>query len=102
MQLTPEQREQVASEVKRFAADLNLSNDQKEKLQNAFQDARGKLGDYMKDHSGVTRADIAKELGSHRDQIRQRVVNFLDPEQLKKWDAEIAKAKQFLGQNMAA
>ena len=102
MQLTPEQREQVAAEVKRFAADLNLSNDQKEKLQNAFQDARGRLGDYMKDHPGVTKADMAKELGAHRDQIRQRVVNFLDPEQLKKWDTEIAKAKQFLGQTTAA
>jgi hypothetical protein len=101
MQLTTEQREQVASEVKRFAADLNLTSDQKEKLQNAFQDARGRLGDYMKDHPSVTRADIAKEVMSHRDQIRQRVVNFLNPDQLKKWDAEIAKAKEFLGQHMA-
>lgn len=102
MQLTPEQREQISSEVKRFAADLHLSNDQKEKLQNAFQDARGRLGDYMKDHPSVSKAEIAKELSAHRDQIRQRVVNFLNPDQLKKWDAEIAKAKQFLGQNMAA
>jgi hypothetical protein len=28
-------------------------------------------------------------------------VNFLSPDQLKMWDAEVAKAKQFLGQNMA-
>ncbi len=61
MQLTTEQRDQVAAEVKNFAANLHLSNDQKEKLQNAFQDARGKLGDYMKEHPGVTKADIAKE-----------------------------------------
>jgi ribosomal protein L9 len=101
MNLTPEQQEQVASEVKRFAADLNLTSDQKEKLQKAFQDARGKLGDYMKDHPGVTKTDIIKEVSGHRDQIRQRVVNFLNPEQLKKWDSEIAKAKDFLGQHMA-
>ena len=100
MNLTSEQLEQVASEVKRFAADLNLTSDQKEKLQSAFQDARGKLGDYMKDHPGVTKADIIKEVSGQRDQIRQRVVNFLNPDQLKKWDGEIAKAKDFLGQQM--
>lgn len=102
MNLTPEQRNQVVNEVKRFASDLHLSNDQKEKLQTAFQGAREKLGDYMKDHPNVTRSDIAKELSAHRDQIRQRVMNFLTPDQLKMWDAEVAKAKQFLGQNTAA
>ena len=102
MNLTPEQRNQVVSEVQRFASDLHLSNDQKEKLQTAFQGARENLGDYMKDHPNVTRADITKELSTHRDQIRQRVMNFLTPDQLKLWDAEVAKAKQFLGQNMAA
>ena len=101
MNLTPEQRDQVSSEVTRFSKDLNLSSDQKEKLQTAFQDARGKLGDYMKDHPGITRADIVKEVAGQRDQIRQRVVNFLNPEQLKKWDSEIVKAKDFLGQHMA-
>ena len=101
MHLTPEQHEQVAGEVKRFSADLNLTSDQKEKLQTAFQDARGKLGDYMKDHPGITKADIVKEVSGHRDQIRQHVVNFLNPDQLKKWDSEVAKAKEFLGHHMA-
>jgi len=101
MNLTPEQRNQVADEVKRFAANLHLSSDQKEKLQTAFQDARGKLGDYMKDHPGITKADIVKEVAGQRDQIRQRVVNFLTPDQLKMWDTEIVKAKDFLGQHMA-
>lgn len=102
MNLTTEQRDQIAAEVKRFSADLQLTSDQQEKLQTAFQNARGRLGDYMQDHPNVTRADIVKEVSSHRDQIRQRVVNFLNPEQLKKWDAEVSKAKEFLGQQMAA
>jgi protein CpxP len=101
MQLTSEQRDQVAAEVKNFAANLHLSNDQKEKLQNAFQDARGRLGDYMKEHPNVTKADMAKEVMARRDQIRQHVVNFFNPDQLKMWDAEVAKAKDFLGQHMA-
>jgi protein CpxP len=67
MNLTPEIREQVANEVKRFAADMHLSADQKEKLQSAFQNARGKLGDYMQTHPNVTKADIGKEVLSRRD-----------------------------------
>jgi hypothetical protein len=39
---------------------------------------------------------------AHRDEIRQRVVNFLSPEQLTKWDNEIAKGKEFLGQKLDA
>ena len=101
MNLTPEIREQVATEVKRFAADLHLSSDQKEKLQNAFQSARGKLGDYMQQHPNVSKADIGKELMSRRAEIRQGVVNFLNPDQLKQWDTEIGKAKEFLGQHMS-
>lgn len=31
-----------------------------------------------------------------RDQFRQRWVNFLSPEQWKKWDAEVSKAKEVL------
>jgi periplasmic protein CpxP/Spy len=101
MNLTPEIREQVANEVKRFATDLHLSPDQKEKLQTAFQSARGKLGDYMETHPNITKADIGKELLSRREEIRQRVTNFLTPDQLKMWDTEVAKAKDFLGQHMA-
>ena len=29
--------------------------------------------------------------------VRERVVQFFTPEQLAKWDAEVAKAKTFLG-----
>ena len=101
MNLTPEQRNQVVAEAGRFAASLHLSNDQKEKLQTAFTDARSKVGDYLQEHPGTTRADIAKQVMSHRDQIRQRVTNFLTPDQLKMWDAEVGRAKEFLGQNMA-
>jgi hypothetical protein len=102
MNLTPEQRDQVVAEAGKFASSLHLSNDQKEKLQTAFTDARAKVGDYLKDHPNITKTDIVKQVAGQRDQIRQRVTNFLTPDQLKMWDSEIAKAKEFLGQNMAA
>jgi dsDNA-binding SOS-regulon protein len=102
MTLTSEEREQVANELKRFATDLNLTDEQKEKLQAALAEGREKVGEYLKKNPGTTRADIIDKVKAHREEIRRRVEAFLSPEQLAKWDAEVAKAKEFLGQKMAA
>ena len=102
MNLTPEEREQVAAELKRFGADLQLTDDQKAKLQEFLSEARAKVAEYRQANPNATRTDIIKQVAANRDQLRQRLVNFLNPEQLKKWDAEVAKAREFLGQQMAA
>jgi periplasmic protein CpxP/Spy len=102
MNLTAEQREQVATELKRFAGDLNLTDEQKEKLQTALTEGREKIGEYLKNNPNTTKADILAKVKGQRDEIRQRVVNFLSPEQLTKWDSEVAKAKEFLGQKVDA
>ena len=102
MSLTTEQREQVATELKRFAGDLNLSDEQKEKLQTALAEARERVGEYLRNNPNTTKADIIAKVKAHRDEIRQRVVKFLNPEQLTKWDSEIAKAKEFLGHKLDA
>jgi len=102
MSLTAEQREQVATELKRFAGDLNLTDEQKEKLQTALTEARERVGEYLRNNPNTTKADIIAKVRAHRDEIRQRVVNFLTPEQLSKWDSEVAKAKEFLGQTLDA
>ena len=102
MNLTTEQREQVATEVKRFAGDLSLNEEQKEKLHAALAEGREKIGEYLKNNPSTTKADIIAKVKAQRDEIRQRVVNFLTPEQLAKWDSEVAKAKEFLGQKVDA
>jgi len=102
MNLTAEQREQVATELKRFGADLNLNDEQKEKLHSALAEGREKIAEYLKNNPNTTRADIIAKVKAHRAEIRQRVVNFLSPEQLTKWDSEVAKAKEFLGQKVDA
>ena len=102
MNLTPEQRIQVTAELKRLGAELQLSDEQKEKLHDALAEGRVKVAEYLKEHPNTTRADIAKAIVGHRDQIRKRVVNFLTPDQLKKWDTEVGKAREFLGHNIAA
>jgi periplasmic protein CpxP/Spy len=102
MNLSSEEREQVVNELKRFASDLNLTDDQKEKLRVALTDAREKIAEYMQQNPNTTKTDIMSKVVANRDAIRQRVVSFLSPEQLKKWDDEKAKAKEFLGQKIAA
>ena len=97
MNLSPEATEAVQSELKRFAADLNLSEDQKTRLKTALENAREKLDEIRKTHPDVTRADVIAKLKEVRAPLRERVVSFLTPEQLTKWDAEVAKAKAFLG-----
>jgi predicted HTH transcriptional regulator len=102
MNLTAEQREQAATELKRIAGDLNLTDEQKEKLHSALAEGREKIAEYVKNNPGTTKADIVAKVKAHRDEIRQRVVKFLSPEQLGKWDSEIAKAKEFLGEKVDA
>jgi periplasmic protein CpxP/Spy len=102
MTLTIEQREQAATELRRFAGDLNLTEQQKEKLQIALAEKREKVGEYLKTHPDTTKAEIVAHVKLHRTEIHERLAAFLDPQQLSKWDSEVAKAKEFLGQRLDA
>ena len=100
MTMTAESREQVATELKRFAADLHLTEEQKEKLHTALAEGREKVGEYMTAHPNTTKAEIVAKVKEHRGEIHERIAKFLDSEQLGKWDNEVAKAKEFLGQKL--
>ena len=102
MPLNQEQRDAVINELKRFGADLNLSDDQKQKLQTFMTEASERVEEYKRNNPNATRQDLIKQVGENRTVIRERLVHFLTPEQLTKWDAEVAKAKEFLGQKLAA
>ena len=97
MNLSPEATQAVETELKRFATDLNLSEDQKTRLKSALENARDKLDEVRKNHPDITKADAIEKLKAARAPLRQRVEAFLTPDQLQKWDAEVAKAKSFLG-----
>ena len=84
----PEEREQVLSELKRFAEDLNLTEQQKEQLRSCLVESREKLAECITRNPDMSGIDIADQLIEHRAEIRQRVVNFLSPDQLIKWDAD--------------
>ena len=99
--MNDEQAQALRNEIKRFAGDLNLSDEQKTKLHERMAFAAGRLHEYQKSHPDVTRQDVINSLRSHRAELREGLERFLTPEQLKKWDAEVAKAKDFLGQPTA-
>ena len=84
MPLTPEQRDAVTSELKRFGIDLNLSEDQKQKLQGFMTDASEKLQEYKQQNPNASKEDLIKKVTENRAAIRQRLASFMTPEQLAK------------------
>ena len=95
--MNDEQAQAIKNELKRIGGELNLSDEQKTKLHERMAFAAGRLFEYKKSHPDVTRQDVINALRSHRTELREGLEHFLTPEQLKKWDAEVAKAKEFLG-----
>lgn len=95
--INAEAKEAVTTELKRFASSLSLTEDQKHQLQTALENAREKLDDIRKSNPDLTKADVVSRLKSVRTTAREHVVKFLTPDQLSKWDAEVSKAKTFLG-----
>jgi Spy/CpxP family protein refolding chaperone len=95
--MKPETAQIVETELRRFAADLNLTDAQKAQLKTGLENAQKRLEEIRAQNPDVTRADVIAKIIEARASLRERVVNFLTPEQLTKWDAEVAKAKTFLG-----
>ena len=102
MYLTPELRYKLTTELKQFASSLNLSDDQKRKVRDFLSNAYEKVQEYRQQNPSASKEDLLQEITENRSSIRQRLVGFLTPEQLTKWDAEVARAKDFLSQKTMA
>jgi periplasmic protein CpxP/Spy len=102
MPLTSEQRDAVVNELRRIGGELNLSDEQKQKVQSFMSEAQEKVQEFKKQNPGATQDDVIAKIKENRAGLRQRLENFLTPEQLQKWDTEVGKAKEFLGQKIAA
>jgi hypothetical protein len=102
MNLTAEQRETVASQLKKFGADLNLSEEQRGKLHTFLLESYTRIQEYKTQNPNARKEEILKKIAANRSQLRERLVSFLTPEQLQKWDSGVARAKEFLGEKLAA
>jgi hypothetical protein len=88
--------------LKRLGSELNLSDNQKEELRTFLTEKYQKLQEYRKQNPNVSKEDVAQYVAKNRSAGREKLEKFLTPEQLTKWDAEIAKAKDFLSQRAAS
>ena len=95
--MKPEAAKTVETELKQFAADLKLSDAQKTQLKTVLENAREKMDEIREKNPDISKSEIIAKLGEVRGSLRERLVKFFTPDQLAKWDAEVAKAKTFLG-----
>ena len=100
--MTPEELNNVAAELRRLGTELNLTDNQKEQLRTFLTDKYEQLQEYKKQNPNISREDIAQYIAKNRAAGREKIEKFLTPEQLKIWDAEVAKAKDFLSQRAAS
>jgi hypothetical protein len=99
--MTPEEISNIANELKRLGGELNLSDTQKDQLRTFLTDKYEQLQEYRKSNPNISKEDIARYIAKNRAAGREKLEKFLTPEQLKTWDAEVAKAKDFLSQRAA-
>jgi len=95
--MKPEAAKIVETELKQFATDLKLSDAQKTQLKTVLENAREKMDEIREKNPDISKSEVIAKLGEVRSSIRERVVKFFTPDQLAKWDSEVAKAKTFLG-----
>jgi periplasmic protein CpxP/Spy len=100
--MKPEIAKVVETELKRFAADLNLSDAQKTQLKTVLENAGERMDAIREKHPDVSKPEVMEKLKEVRSSLRGRVEKFFTPEQLTKWDAGIAKAKNFLGHTVTS
>jgi predicted nucleic acid-binding Zn-ribbon protein len=94
--------EVVETELRKFATDLNLSDEQKSQLKTALEKAHERIDEIRAKNPNASRADVVAKLKEARGTIRERVEKFFTPEQLAKWDSGVSKAKTFLGESIEA
>ncbi len=100
--MSPEKLDAVTTELKRLGHELSLSDSQKEQLKTYLADKHAKLEAFRQQNPNAARKDMIQRIASMRSSLRQQVVGFLTPDQLKKWDAEVAKAREFLGHSLSS
>jgi periplasmic protein CpxP/Spy len=101
IKMTPEDLNTITTELKRFGTELNLSDAQKEQLKTFLTEKFEKLQEFRQQNPNASKDDLTRNLATIRSAGREKLEKFLTPDQLKKWDAEMAKAKDFLGQRAA-
>jgi hypothetical protein len=100
IRMTPEQIVDV--EINRFSAAMNLSESQKVHLTKYLNGEYAELLDFMRKNPGISRDDLLQRLDIILSTCRDQLNAYLNPAQLAAWDVEMERAKQLLGDELAA
>jgi periplasmic protein CpxP/Spy len=100
--MSPERLDAVTTELKRIAEELSLSDSQKTQLRIYLEERHARIQEFRQQNPNISKKDLVQKIVSIRSTLREQVVRFLTPQQLEKWDAEVAKAREFLGESIAA
>lgn len=84
--MTPEELNNIATELKRLGGELKLS-DQKEDLKSFLTEKFEQLQEYKRQNPNISKEDAANYIAKNRAAGREKLEKFLTPEQLKIWDA---------------
>jgi len=79
-----------------------MSDNQRQELKDLLSEASEKVQEYRQQNPNASQGDLIAKITDNRATIRRRLVDILTPDQLSKWDTEVAKAKEFLGLKLAA
>ena len=91
--MTPEDLTTITTELKRFGTELNLTDAQKEQLKTCLTEKYHKLQEFRQQNPNASKDDLTRNLAAIRSAGREKLARFLTPDQLTKWDAEIAKSQ---------
>jgi len=95
--MSPEKQDAVATELKIFSQAVGLSQTQKDQLRARLADKQTRLQEFRQQNANIPRKDLLKKIAEMRRILRIEIVSLLTPQQLEKWDAEAARAQEFLG-----
>ena len=99
--MSPEKLDAVTTELKRIGQSLNLSDAQKTQLRTFLAEKQTKIQELRQQNPGTSQQELSEKIKSMRGSLRASVVKFLTPEQLQKWDTEVANARDFLGHKIS-
>ena len=97
--MTPARTDATATELRKLDEELNLSDVQREQIRMQLADCQASLEEFIRQNPNASRKAVIQRVALLRRSMRDEALRFLTPQQLRRWDAAVAKSREFLGQS---
>jgi periplasmic protein CpxP/Spy len=78
--MTPEEINNIATELRRLGSELNPTDSQKEQLRTFLTDKYEKLQEYKRQNPNLSKEDTAQYIAKNRATGREKIEKFLTPD----------------------